>query len=88
MFFSMIVEKKLSVTVTIANVVKDTTANLLLEDLFVRNKENGILDVNNGKLLRLLQEYSIQNTGSSFFSFSLVGSMCLFSPYSETYLQV
>lgn len=41
--------------------VKDTTDKLLLEDLFVRNKENGILDINNGKLLRLLQAYSIQN---------------------------
>lgn len=57
----MIVEKKLSAKITIANVVKDTTDELLLEDLFVRIKENGILDVNNGKLLRLLQADSIQN---------------------------
>lgn len=42
--------------------VKDTADKLLLEDLFVRNKENGIVDVNDGKLLRFLQEYSIQNS--------------------------
>jgi len=61
MFLSTIVEKKLSVKITVANVFKDTTDKLLLKDLFVRNKENGILDGNNGGLLRLLQEYSTQN---------------------------
>lgn len=38
----MNIEKKLPVKITIANVAKDTADKLLLEDLFIRNKENGI----------------------------------------------
>lgn len=42
MFFPVIIEEKTFSKITIANVAKDTTDKLLLEDLFLRNKENGI----------------------------------------------
>lgn len=58
--FPITVEQKLSVKVSIANVVKDITDKLLLEDLLAR-KRNGVLDINNGDLLKLPQDYSIQN---------------------------